>query len=113
MVALGRCVEERSATRRFTREEIVLEPATRAKADAAAFLLYDTDPHLLGYFFGRDHELALRYFAAQWRQSGASSAIATARWRSLAALYWGSSSATMPRPKRTLRGIQAGTRGRF
>ena len=53
---------------RFTREEIVLEPATREQADAAAPLMYDTDPHLFGHFFGGDQELALRYFAAQWRQ---------------------------------------------
>ena len=53
---------------RFTRQEIVLEPATREQADAVAPLLYDTDPHLFGHFFGGDQELALHYFAAQWRQ---------------------------------------------
>jgi ribosomal protein S18 acetylase RimI-like enzyme len=52
----------------FTREEIVLEAATREQAEVAAPLMYDTDPHLFGYFFGDDQELALRYFAAQWRQ---------------------------------------------
>ena len=52
----------------FTQEEIVLEPATREQAEAAAPLMYDTDPHLFGYFFGDDRELALRYFSAQWRQ---------------------------------------------
>jgi ribosomal protein S18 acetylase RimI-like enzyme len=52
----------------FTQEEIVLEPATREQAEAAAPLMYDTDPQLFGYFFGGDQKLALRYFAAQWRQ---------------------------------------------
>jgi GNAT superfamily N-acetyltransferase len=52
----------------FTQEEIVLVPATREQAEAAAPLMYDTDPHLFGYFFGGDQQLALRYFAAQWRQ---------------------------------------------
>jgi hypothetical protein len=52
----------------FTREEILLEPATREQADAVAPLLYDTDPHLFSHFFSGDQELALRYFAAQWRQ---------------------------------------------
>src|SRR5262249_28683002 len=37
------------------------------QAVAAAPLMCDTDPHLFGYFFGGDQELALRYFAAQWR----------------------------------------------
>ena len=53
---------------RFTQEEIVLEPATREQADAAALLMYDTDPHLFRYFFAGDEELAVRYFAAQWPQ---------------------------------------------
>jgi ribosomal protein S18 acetylase RimI-like enzyme len=57
-----------SATMRFTREEIELGPATREQADTAAALMFDTDPHLFGYFFGGDQELALRYFGAQWRQ---------------------------------------------
>ena len=64
----GRVHGARSATVLFTQEEIVLEPATRGQALAAAPLMYDTDPHLFGYFFGGDQELALRYFAAQWRQ---------------------------------------------
>ena len=53
---------------RFTREEIVLEPATREQADATAPLMFDTDPHLFGHFFSGDQELAIRYFTAQWRQ---------------------------------------------
>ena len=57
-----------TATMLFTQEEIVLDPATREQAEAAAPLMYDTDPHLFGYFFDGDQELALRYFAAQWRQ---------------------------------------------
>ena len=53
---------------RFAQEEVVLEPATREQADAVAPLLYDTDPHLFGYFFSGDEDLVSRYFAAQWRQ---------------------------------------------
>jgi ribosomal protein S18 acetylase RimI-like enzyme len=52
----------------FTPQDLVLEPATRDQAEAAAPLMYDTDPHLFGYFFANDYELALRYFAAEWRQ---------------------------------------------
>jgi ribosomal protein S18 acetylase RimI-like enzyme len=51
----------------FTLGDVVLEPATREQAEAAARLMFDTDPHLFGHFFGGDQELALRYFAAQWR----------------------------------------------
>ena len=54
-------------TMRFAREEIALEPATPERAEVVAPLLYDTDPHLFGHFFSGDQELALRYFAAQWR----------------------------------------------
>jgi ribosomal protein S18 acetylase RimI-like enzyme len=57
-----------SSTMSFMLENVVLEPATREQADAAAPLMYDTDPHLFGHFFGGDRELALRYFATQWRQ---------------------------------------------
>jgi hypothetical protein len=53
---------------RFTQEEMVLEPAAREQADEAALLMWDTDPHLFGHFFTGDRELAVRYFAAQWRQ---------------------------------------------
>jgi hypothetical protein len=35
---------------RFTQEEIVLESATRDQADAAAPLMYDTDPHFFHLF---------------------------------------------------------------
>jgi hypothetical protein len=35
---------------RFMQEEIVLESATRDQADAAAPLMYDTDPHLFHLF---------------------------------------------------------------
>ncbi len=52
----------------FTLEDVVLEPATREQAEAAAPLMFETDPHLFRHFFGGDQDLAIRYFAAQWRQ---------------------------------------------
>ena len=98
---------------RFTREEIVLEPATREQADAAAPLMYDTDPRLFGHFFGGDQELALRYFAAQWRQerslfSHRHCTVAVARG-ALLGIELGYDAKT----RRTSRGIQAGTPRRF
>ena len=54
----------------FKAEDAVLQEATPAQADAAAPLLFDTDPHLFAAFFGSDRSLALRFFAAQWKQEG-------------------------------------------
>jgi ribosomal protein S18 acetylase RimI-like enzyme len=67
-VAVVGCIRRPTVTMLFTQEEIVLEPATPEQADAAAPLMYDTDPHLFAHFFDSDQELALRYFAAQWWQ---------------------------------------------
>jgi ribosomal protein S18 acetylase RimI-like enzyme len=49
-------------------EDVVLEPGTREQAEAAAPLMFETDFHLFGHFFGGDRDLAVRYFATQWRE---------------------------------------------
>jgi ribosomal protein S18 acetylase RimI-like enzyme len=52
----------------FTIEDVVLEAASPEQAEAAAPLMFETDYHLFGHFFGGDQNLAVRYFATQWRQ---------------------------------------------
>jgi ribosomal protein S18 acetylase RimI-like enzyme len=47
-----------------------LAPADGAHAQLAARLIFDTDPHLFEFWFARDRELALDYFADQWPRAG-------------------------------------------
>lgn len=52
----------------FKERDVQLGPATPEQAEAAAPLMYDTDPALLGYMYSDGYEAALQFFAIEWRQ---------------------------------------------
>ncbi len=53
-----------------TADPVDLAPADGAHAQLAARLIFDTDPHLFDFWFARDRDLALDYFADQWPRAG-------------------------------------------
>lgn len=49
-------------------KEIILTQGSPEQAELAAPLIYETEPHLFEYLFGKDYEGVLKYLGAEWRQ---------------------------------------------
>ena len=52
----------------FNKGAVQLGPATPTQAEAAAPLIYNTDPKLFDYMYSDGHEAALKFLAIEWRR---------------------------------------------